>query len=523
MTGAEGQQDGMIAGLDVPAGVPHRRALSMVFGRLLAIEPNALYQVLAAIRGRESVNVQVFNAIGDRVAIEAAARPTRRQLRSVARVPGFDEASGILTVAIHDKLVQRRATMNAESGLSCYDDIDAQLDMAHDPAVKGVWLWTDSPGGQAAGMVQQGERVRALAKVKPVVAWVDELAASAGYGLIAGATSIWGPTTLEAGSIGVRWMHVSMQGAIEAEGLKVTEFTSGRKKTWGSSAVDLSPEAQEYIQGQIDTMAKEFFSLVARGREGLTLKAVRDLEGAVLLGQDALEAKLVDHIGTREDALAHLFDLMREREKSSSVSSAGIPRADTSPRPGASKEPNMHKSLLAALVLLPGCAAMSAEEFGTDAGAEKAANAINALRADASKAPGLEAQVRVLTSQVATFDAAKADADKVVAEAVGLRAQVKLLSDKLTAEAEKTQWAEALLGVKAENRGDVEAEARRTRKDGETPQAAVDGLRAHSVWKYAFAAQGPKLTDKERQALEAAGHTETGKIASETSGIRLGR
>lgn len=500
----------------------YHRALSLVFGRPLALSDLATHEVLAAINRRIGVEVSVVNVMGEALSVEAAARPTRRELRSVARTPGFDAASGVYTIAIHDKLVQRRSTMDAECGLTCYDVIGEQVEAARHPDVKGVWLWDDSPGGQAAGMIQLGDEILSLAKEKPVVAWVDELAASAGYGLIAGASSIWGPSTLEAGSIGVRWLHISQAAAVEAEGLKVTEFTSGRKKTWGSPFADLTEESAKYIQAQIDTLADAFFGLVKRGRK-MALGAIRDLEGGLLIGKAALDAGLVDHIGTREDALAHLFDLMNERKRSSltpvSTGAVGAPDARAAAR---AMEPPMHKTLFAALLLLPACSAMTSEAVETDEGAAAAAAAIRAAQEGAARAASLDAQLKLLQSQGAAtqaeITAAQQRLTEANARAASLESQVRLL----TAQAEESAWTAALAGVKADHRQDVRAEAMRTRAEGQTPAQAVDGLRTHSVWGLAFAA--PRLDAADVKALDAAGRpVDVGNVEQASGPRNIGR
>src|SRR5215213_4616773 len=101
-------------------------------------------------------------------------------------LPYSRTTSGIAIISILGPLTNRAGWL----GMS-YEAIRYQLDQARrDPAVKGVALDIESPGGQAIGAFEKADAVRALATDKPVIAVVNGMAASAAYAIASGATKI---------------------------------------------------------------------------------------------------------------------------------------------------------------------------------------------------------------------------------------------------------------------------------------------------------------------------------------------
>src|SRR5262249_4909037 len=99
--------------------------------------------------------------------------------------------SGIAVVPIHGTLVSRGSFLDAMSGLTSYDAIRASLRAAlDDPAVRGIMLDIDSPGGEAARVFDLADEIRAAAARKPVWAAANDMAASAAYAIAAAAQTV---------------------------------------------------------------------------------------------------------------------------------------------------------------------------------------------------------------------------------------------------------------------------------------------------------------------------------------------
>ena len=196
-----------------------------------------------------------------------------------------------------------------------------------DDSVKGVLIRIDTPGG-TVGMSQELNAAikRLLAKGKPVVASLGDLAASGGY-YTACATSriVSNPGTLT-GSIGVILSTLNMKGLlVDKLGLKPVTIKSGKFKDLLSPYRDPVKEEVALLQNMIDVSYQQFLKAVLDGRTGqitdpaekarLTqaIKAVAD--GRVVVGTEAVKAGLVDEIGDEEAAYQALVKLVKAKDR----------------------------------------------------------------------------------------------------------------------------------------------------------------------------------------------------------------
>ncbi|MDR3073289.1 MAG: signal peptide peptidase SppA [Deltaproteobacteria bacterium] len=181
--------------------------------------------------------------------------------------------------------------------------------LRRDKTVAGALVRVDSPGGAVAPSQEVFSALQRLAKEKPVVVSMGTAAASGGYYIaVAGREIFANPSTLT-GSIGVRLQLTNVQGLMERLGVSSESLTTGKFKATGSPFQAMTPEERAYLQGILADMQEEFVNAVAVGRS-LPREAVTAIaDGRVLTGRQALAAKLVDHLGDREAALARLQTL----------------------------------------------------------------------------------------------------------------------------------------------------------------------------------------------------------------------
>lgn len=173
-----------------------------------------------------------------------------------------------------------------------------------DSSVSGIVLNIDSPGGSVDGTKELSDFIYASRGKKPIVAYVDGNALSAAYWIASAADKIVAPETARAGSIGVWMAHHDASGMYENMGVKKTYIYAGKYKVAGHEAAPLSPEDKEYLQGFPDKYYSIFVEDVARNRGVSTKKVLNDMaDGKIFIGTDALEAGLVDKIGTMKDAM----------------------------------------------------------------------------------------------------------------------------------------------------------------------------------------------------------------------------
>jgi signal peptide peptidase SppA len=223
------------------------------------------------------------------------------------RKPYRTTADGTAIIPVIGSLTNRYAWLDAVSGITSYEYLKFQLgEAAADDAVRSILLDMDSPGGEAVGAFEAADVVRNVAAVKPVVAVVNGMAASAAYAVASGATRIVSTTSGISGSIGVVMLHADYGHRLHEAGIVPTLIYAGPRKVDGNPYEKLTTEAKTELKSEIERFYGLFVATVAKFRPGLTEDAIRATESRTYIGEDALKAGLVDEIGSFESALADL-------------------------------------------------------------------------------------------------------------------------------------------------------------------------------------------------------------------------
>lgn len=224
-------------------------------------------------------------------------RPTRSRKR---------EAGSIAVIPVIGTMTKRGDTI-ASARTRSTDEIAAEVESAvADSSVDSVILVIDSPGGEVRGVTEAHARIRAAAKTKPVIAFADGDMASAALWLGLAASEVWITPSGGAGSLGVYSLHVDQSKALEESGIKITAIAADDSpfKVEGAPWAELADEALAQRKKEVNRFMSDFVHDVAAGR-GLRVDHVRKHfgKGRMLSPKEALEAKMVDHIGTFNDAV----------------------------------------------------------------------------------------------------------------------------------------------------------------------------------------------------------------------------
>ncbi len=166
------------------------------------------------------------------------------------------------------------------------------------PRAKAVALVINSPGGSPAQSHLIHRRIRALATEKnlPVVAFVEDVAASGGYMIACAADEIVADPTSIVGSIGVVSAGFGFPGLLEKLGIERRVHTIGEAKGMLDPFRPEDPADVERLKRiQADVQAL-FTELVSSRRPTLT-KGENLFTGAVWTGRQALPLGLIDAIG----------------------------------------------------------------------------------------------------------------------------------------------------------------------------------------------------------------------------------
>jgi signal peptide peptidase SppA len=273
----------------------------------LLIHPAKAQIILGALSGRIGLDADLFSLD------ETAEKPhASRFVGSSRRADGSTSmvrtADGVAIIPVLDTLVNRGAWLDSRSGLTSYEGLAAQLRAAgQDPEVRSVLLDISSPGGEAAGMASLANLVRQVRDTKPVMAFVNDMAASAAYGLASAANEIVISPTSILGSIGVVMLHADRSGELAAQGVKPTLIFAGSHKVDGNPFEPLSDAVRADLQASVDAHYRQFLNTVAQGRgRKLTADMARATEARTFIGTEAITLGLADRIASFDEVLALL-------------------------------------------------------------------------------------------------------------------------------------------------------------------------------------------------------------------------
>jgi protease-4 len=138
----------------------------------------------------------------------------------------------------------------------------------------------------------------------PIVVSMGSVAASGGYYVACPADSIIANPGTITGSIGVLMSFTNLEGLFEKIGMDFEVVKSGEFKDVGSWSREMTPEERALLQTTVDDIYSQFVEVVAANRsmERPAVEALAD--GRIFSGRQALEAGLVDGLGTLDSAIA---------------------------------------------------------------------------------------------------------------------------------------------------------------------------------------------------------------------------
>ncbi len=164
----------------------------------------------------------------------------------------------------------------------------------------GVVLVINSPGGSPVQSSLVGAQIRRLAEEKkvPVIACVEDAAASGGYWIACAADEIVADASSILGSIGVISAGFGLEGAIGKLGLERRLYTAGEQKSFLDPFAPERVEDVERLRGLLGQLHGTFQDWV-RTRRGAKLRAPEAelFTGRFWAGAKAVELGLADKLG----------------------------------------------------------------------------------------------------------------------------------------------------------------------------------------------------------------------------------
>jgi protease-4 len=179
-----------------------------------------------------------------------------------------------------------------------------------DNEIAGIILKINSPGGTVtASDIIYHELVAFREKKKiPVYACITGIGASGGYYIAAAADDITAHPTAITGSIGVIALKFNAEALLGKIGVENETIKSGEKKDIFSPFRPITFEEREILQDIIDHLHNRFVDSIFNQRKNILTKEeiVKLGDGRIYTAGQALDSKLIDHIGYLDDTVERM-------------------------------------------------------------------------------------------------------------------------------------------------------------------------------------------------------------------------
>ena len=189
--------------------------------------------------------------------------------------------------------------------------------LADDDNVKAVVFRVNSGGGSAVASEQIRHALKLVKAKKPVVVSMGGMAASGGYWISSPANYIFAEPTTITGSIGIFGLIPNFSGlvtdklGVTFDGVKTNKFAGyDIEMVFGKDTDEIVEKMQNYV----DRGYQGFLNIVSEGR-GMKPEQVDEIaQGRVWLASDAVKIKLVDKLGSLDDAVKKAAELAKMKE-----------------------------------------------------------------------------------------------------------------------------------------------------------------------------------------------------------------
>ena len=189
--------------------------------------------------------------------------------------------------------------------------------LADDDDVKAVVFRVNSGGGSAVASEQIRHAIKLIKAKKPVVVSMGGMAASGGYWISSPANCIVAEPTTITGSIGIFGLIPNLSGLVQDKlGVTFDGVTTNKYSDYETDLVlGKNPdEIMKHMQTYIDRGYQSFLNIVSEGRGMKPAQVDSIAQGRVWLATDAIKIKLVDQIGSLDDAVKKAAELAKTKE-----------------------------------------------------------------------------------------------------------------------------------------------------------------------------------------------------------------
>lgn len=176
--------------------------------------------------------------------------------------------------------------------------------LADNENVKALVLRVNSPGGSVFGSAEIADALNYFkSKNKPFIVSMGDYAASGGYWISCQADSIFADPLTITGSIGVFGVVPQIEGLLHKIGVSPQTVATNPNGVTPSLFNPFTPAQSVAMQQSVEDIYSQFVKRVAKGRN-ISENSVRKIaEGRVWDGETALRLKLIDRLGSLDNAI----------------------------------------------------------------------------------------------------------------------------------------------------------------------------------------------------------------------------
>lgn len=218
---------------------------------------------------------------------------------------------GVAVIALHGVLMKHYSSMQESTSTVVARRLVRGAVASRD--VGAILLHIDSPGGTVAGMQELAGDIAAASQAKPMIAFCENLCASAAYWAASQAGKIVASPIALVGSIGTYGVIQDFSAAATLKGIKVHVVKAGAHKGAGVPGTEITAEQLAEHQRIVNELNGFFVRGVAAGR-GIPLARAEELaDGRVHIAAEAQRLGLIDGVQSLDATFTKLAALAQQR------------------------------------------------------------------------------------------------------------------------------------------------------------------------------------------------------------------
>jgi len=280
----------------------HRLAMEKIYNKPLLIVQESLVPILDYLENRTS-------------------SVTSEQVEASLVEQGLSRSEKMLTddlavIPITGSLTYESNFLSALCGLTSYESLVNDVSEALDMGIKTIVFRADSGGGEAFAMMSSADMIRDMVDKSggKIITYVDGMAASACYGLIAISDEVVMHPDSQAGSIGVVIQLMNNSEKLKKDGYKRKFITSADSKVpfdeEGEFKEDFLDELKEYV----DEIHVKFVNHVAKYRP-ISAEQINGLKAKVFSAKKSLSLGLADKIMDHAEFQSYLENIVEDKQE----------------------------------------------------------------------------------------------------------------------------------------------------------------------------------------------------------------